>query len=114
MLNLSLQLKYFDAIKAGFKIAEGRPNSPKFKDLHAGDQISFTCVTTNEIIICTVQAIKIYSNFYEMLYAQGMQNMLPGVATIEDGVAVYEGFSGYKEKVKKDGAIAIEITPLFI
>ena len=109
MLNLSLQQKYFDAIKAGLKIAEGRPHSPKFKDLHPGDMISFTCMTTNEVIVCTVQAITLYQNFYEMLQAQGVQNMLPGVATIEDGVAVYENFPLYKEKVLDGGAIAIEI-----
>ena len=109
MLNLSLQQKYFDAIKAGIKIAEGRPFSSKFKDLHPGDQISFTCVTTNEIIVCRVQAIHLYPSFYEMLQAQGLCNMLPGVATIEQGVAVYEGFPGYKEKAFAHGVLAIEI-----
>ena len=109
MLNLSLQQKYFDAIKSGLKTAEGRPNSSKFKDLHPGDTISFTCVTTNEVIVCTVQVITLYQNFYEMLQAQGVHNMLPGVATIEDGIAVYENFPGYKERVKSDGVIAIAL-----
>ena len=110
MLNLSLQKKYFDAIKAGIKTAEGRPNSAKFNDLYPGDQISFTCVITNEIIVCFVQAVNLYPSFYEMLQAQGLSNMLPGITTIEGGIAVYEGFPGYKEKVLKGGGvIAIEI-----
>ena len=109
MLNLSLQLQYFHAIKIGLKIVEGRPNSLKFKDIAPGDKISFTCVSTHEIIYCTVIAVTGYSNFYEMLDQQGLQNMLPGVNDIQQGVAVYENFPGYREKVKKYGAIAIEI-----
>src|SRR3990167_7356191 len=108
MLNLSLQQKYFDAIKAGLKTVEGRPNSLKFKDLHPGDQISFTCIVTNEVIVCCVQAMTVYASFFEMLQEQGLQNMLPGITTMEQGVAVYENFPGYKEKALVIGVLAIK------
>jgi len=109
MLQLFLQKKYFDAIKKGTKTVEGRLNSLKFKNLHPGDYISFVCIVTQEEMKCQVQAIHLYKNFALMLQDQGLQNMLPGVCTIQEGVALYESFPLYKEKVREHGAIAITL-----
>jgi len=109
MLSLSLRQHYFDAIKSGLKTVEGRINSSRFENCKPGDTVSFTCVSTNETIICTVTAVTVYTNFYDMLQAQGVENMLPGVTTLQDGVAMYEAFPGYEEQVKISGAIAINI-----
>lgn len=112
MVHLSLRQEYFDAIKSGLKTVEGRINSPKFKDLKPGMTIRFTCINTNETIVCTVQAIHVYTNFTEMLQSAGVENMLPGISSITEGVELYESFPGYREDVKKFGALAIKITAL--
>lgn len=109
MLNLSLQRKYFDAIKAGTKTVEGRLNNSKFKDLKPGMQMSFTAADTKELIICTVKELNIYPSFKDMLEGEGVENMLPGVKDLEEGIKIYEGFPGYKEEVNKNGALAIRI-----
>jgi len=109
MLQLSLQQKYFDDIKSGIKTAEGRCNSSKFENIVVGDQISFVCVQTQAVMVKTVTAINFYRNFKDMLVHEGVQNMLPGVTTIEQGVVIYESFPGYKDKVVQVGAIAISI-----
>jgi ASC-1-like (ASCH) protein len=36
-----------------------------------------------------------------MLLAEGIENMLPGVATLSQAVQMYEDFPGYKDKVKQ-------------
>lgn len=111
MLDLAIQKKYFDAINAGLKTAEGRINSAKFKDLKIGAQIIFTCAEDySKKIICTVQAINVYPDFKTMLQKEGLQNMLPGIKNIAVGISIYESFHGYKEAVKKYGAAAIRIT----
>jgi ASC-1-like (ASCH) protein len=107
-LQLSLRHEYFDAIKSGIKTVEGRLNAYKFKGLQPGMNISFISVQTDEVIICLVQAINTYSNFEDMLRNEGINNMLPGIAIIEKGVAIYQGFPGYKDGVHKNGAIAIK------
>ena len=109
MLNLSLRQQYFDAIKLGLKTVEGRLNSPKFKDLKPGMNISFTSVNTNEIIVYTVEAMNVYANFTDMLQSEGVDKMLPGITSIDEGVALYENFPGYRDDVKKSGALAIRI-----
>lgn len=111
MLDLSVQKKYFDAINAGIKTVEGRVNSNNFKDLKPGMPITFTCSDDySKKINCTVQAINVYPDFKTMLKKEGLQNMLPGIKSIEIGVGIYESFHGYKDAVKKYGAVAIRIT----
>lgn len=112
MLTLSVQQKYFEAIKDGTKTVEGRLNSPKFKDLKPNMHITFMCVQTQEQVVCIVQDVQRYATFEEMLVAQGVENMLPGVQTLSEAVALYESFPGYKEDVKKIGALAIKVKPL--
>jgi len=112
MLNLSVKQKYFDAIKTGIKTVEGRLNSPKFKDLKATMQMSFTCADSQEQLICIVQDVQTYPTFEAMLEAQGVVNMLPGIDSLPVAVAIYESFPGYREDVKKMGALAIKIKVL--
>jgi ASC-1-like (ASCH) protein len=109
-LDLSVNKKYFDAICAGSKTAEGRINSPKFRELKPGMEIIFTCAEDySKKIVCQIIAINTYPDFKTMLKKEGLTNMLPGIKDLAVGVAIYEGFHGYKQAVKKDGAVAIRI-----
>lgn len=109
MLNLTLNQQYFNAIKSGVKTVEGRINKPKFHDLKPGDPISFTCQETGEVLTYTITTLHTYPTFEAMLQSEGLTNMLPGIATIAEGVAVYESFPGFKEGVKELGALAIGV-----
>ena len=109
MVSLSVKNIYFDAIKSGKKTVEGRINTPKYQALAVGDQIAFLKEKTEEKIICTIAKLTTYTQFKDMLLAEGLENMLPGVASIEQGVALYESFGAYKEEVKLYGALAIKI-----
>jgi|SRR3989339_702306 len=109
ILCLELQDQYFHAIVSGMKTVEGRLNSPKFKDLQVGMHISFRSQVMQQTIICLIEEISRYKSFKDMLLAQGVGNMLPGVVNIEQAVDVYESFPGYKDKVILLGAVAIKI-----
>ena len=109
-MDLLVDKKYFDAIVAGVKTCEGRINSPKFKELKVGMQICFTCSDNySKKIICEIIAINTYPDFKTMLKKEGLQSMLPGIKDLDVGVSIYESFHGYKQAVKKDGAVAIRI-----
>ena len=114
LMNLSLQEKYFNAVVLGLKTVEGRLNSPKFQDLCIGMLMSFTSVASDEVVVCEITGIHRYANFKEMLLEQGVENMLPGITCIEQGIAVYESFPGYKEKSVQIGVVAIKIQPLAV
>lgn len=116
MLYLSVKQEYFEAIKLGTKIVEGRLNNNKFKDLKPGMFLTFTSAASREQISCSVEAVNTYLNFKEMLETEGVQNLLPGITLLETAISIYESFPGYKEKVKEMGALAIHFkiinTPL--
>lgn len=119
MLNLTLNQQYFNAIKAGIKTVEGRLNKEKFHALKPGDTLTFTCKETGEILTCTVTTLHVYPTFEAMLQSEGLTNILPGANSIQEGVAIYESFPGFKEDVKEFGALAIgvrrnEINPTVI
>jgi len=109
VLKLSLRSEYFNAIKAGTKTVEGRLNTAKFKDLKPGMPICFVLPETGEELYCNVQAINIYPSWLDMLQSEGLQNMLPGIDSLQSGVKLYESFPGYQEGVSELGALAIRI-----
>jgi ASC-1-like (ASCH) protein len=101
MIMLSLMPCYFELIKSGKKTVEGRIYTPKFEKLAQGDHTVFVKNGTEEKLVCSVKALNIYKNFSSMLLAEGIENMLPGVATLSQAVQMYEDFPGYKDKVKQ-------------
>jgi ASC-1-like (ASCH) protein len=112
MLNLRLKKIYFDLIKNGKKTVEGRINTAKYRNMRPGDKIQFSLDQdgkNSETLVCIVEKITVYPDFFSMLCAEGIENMLPGITTIEDGVSLYENFPGYKSSVQENGALAIKI-----
>jgi ASC-1-like (ASCH) protein len=109
ILHLKLQDQYFHAIVSGIKTVEGRLNSPKFKDVQVGMSICFSSQSTEQTIVCLIEAIHRYQSFKDMLLVEGISNMLPGVTSLEQAIDIYESFPGYKDKVILLGAIAIKI-----
>lgn len=63
--------------------------------LAQGDHIIFVKNGTEEKLVCVVKAINTYKDFSSMLLAEGIENMLSGIAALSQAVYVYEG---YKEK----------------
>jgi ASC-1-like (ASCH) protein len=112
MISLFLLHQYFELIRLGLKTVEGRIDTKKFEVLQPGDKISFTSTQTQDTLICIVKYIHRYNDFESMLIHEGIENMLPGVKDLKEGVAIYESLPEYKEKVKKIGAVAIKIERL--
>lgn len=44
-----------------------------------------------------------------MLENEGLDQALPGINTIQEGVEIYNNLEGYKEKIAKYGIYAIKI-----
>ena len=109
MIKISVKKIYFDAIKCGIKTVEGRINNPKYQNLTLGMDILFFLENTKETILCTITGLAKYLTFKDMLQAEKIENMLPGIQTIEEGIRLYESFGDYKKEVEIYGAVAIKI-----
>jgi len=104
--RMGLQEEYLKAIAGGKKRIEGRLYDEKRQRIRPGDEVIF-----ENRLMCVVKDVRVYSSFREMLEKEGLENVLPGVGSIEEGVKVYRRFYS-EEKEKKYGVAAIEIEPI--
>ncbi|ONI29469.1 hypothetical protein PRUPE_1G199500 [Prunus persica] len=72
-----------------------------FRRIDSGSLILF-----NKCLLFEVQDIRSYSSFSEMMEAEGLSKVLPGVETIEQGVQIYRKFYT-EEKERSNGVLAI-------
>ncbi|KAI8537436.1 hypothetical protein RHMOL_Rhmol09G0023600 [Rhododendron molle] len=63
----------------------------------------------NKFLVLQVQDVRRYASFSEMLEAESLTKVLPGVQTIEEGVQIYRKFYS-EEKEKLNGVLAIGVT----
>jgi ASC-1-like (ASCH) protein len=95
---------WFQHVAEGNKTVEGRLNKGKFNE---GDKIIFFNNDGKECTV-TVTSIVKYDTFVNMLTSEGLENVLPSVTTILDGVAVYREF--YSEESEKIfGVVAVKL-----
>ncbi|WP_297417768.1 ASCH domain-containing protein [Thermococcus sp.] len=104
--RMGLQGEYLRAIAEGGKKIEGRLYDEKRQKIRPGDTIIF-----ENRLMCVVKDIRVYSSFGEMLEKEGLENVLPGVESIEEGVRVYRRFYS-EERERKYGVAAIEVEPV--
>lgn len=98
---------WFTLIKINVKTCEGRLNKGDFSAMKTGDVIvfendNFGFRSTRKII----KKVNIYLGFKEYLETEGLDKCLPGVDTIEEGVAIYHKYYS-KEDEKKYSVAAI-------
>jgi ASC-1-like (ASCH) protein len=103
--RMGLQEEYLEAIAEGKKKIEGRLYDEKRQRIKPGDTIIF-----ENRLMCIVKDIRVYSSFREMLESEGIENVLPGVKDVEEGLNVYRKFYS-EERERKYGVVAIEVEP---
>lgn len=112
--SITLNEPWFSAIRDGTKIAEGRPNSSWVSSLKKFDMIEFKRVSPkNEVrpivpqkIEVLVSDIKHYKKFIDLFDDVGLDKVLPGKKTYEDGLAVYRQWYS-EEKEARLGVVGI-------
>lgn len=104
--ELHVQEPFFTQIKDGFKTIEGRCAGGDYNRIGSGALILF-----NKCLVLEVKEVRSYGSFSDMLKAESLEKVLPGVKTIEEGVQVYRRFYS-EDKERSNGVIAICIEKL--
>ncbi|POO03579.1 ASCH domain containing protein [Trema orientale] len=99
--ELHVQEPFFTQLRDGIKTIEGRCAVGDYNRIGSGSLILF-----NKCLLLEVQEVRRYASFYEMLKAESLVKVLPGVKTIEEGVQVYRKFYS-EEKENYNGVLAI-------
>ncbi|KAL6662336.1 hypothetical protein ACP70R_000195 [Stipagrostis hirtigluma subsp. patula] len=103
--ELHVQEPFFTQLRAGAKKVEGRLATGNYNRIAHGSLLLF-----NKCLLLNVEAVRKYSSFSEMLQAEMISNVLPGISSIEEGhgVKVYRKFYT-EEKEKTYGVLAISV-----
>ncbi|XP_057849594.2 uncharacterized protein LOC131060393 isoform X3 [Cryptomeria japonica] len=101
--HIDVQEPFFTQLKNGQKTVEGRCALGNYKRILPGDLL-----LVNRCLLLTVQAVNWYNSFYQMIEAESIEKVLPGIETIEEGVQVYRQFYS-EEKEKSGGVLAIAV-----
>jgi ASC-1-like (ASCH) protein len=105
----SVQEPWYTHIKKGQKTVEGRLNKSWVTSLNELDRVIWLkSGEESEHFSTYVEKLASYSTFEEMLRTEGLENVLPGVETIEDGIQIYREFYSEDDE-KKYGVIGIHM-----
>ncbi|ESR56195.1 hypothetical protein CICLE_v10021666mg [Citrus x clementina] len=102
--ELHVQEPYFTQLKDGLKTVEGRCAVGDYNRIGSG-----SLILCNKCLVLKVQDVHGYLSFSEMLQAESLAKVLPGIKTIDEGVQVYRRFYT-EEKEKTNGVVAICVT----
>lgn len=105
--HLTVAEPWFSHIQSSKKKIEGRLYRGRYKKLSLGNIVvgnsDGSIVITRKII-----SLKRYHSFKELLENEGLENTLPGINTIKDGVKVYRHFYSADDELEH-GVLAIEL-----
>ncbi|XP_049343660.1 LOW QUALITY PROTEIN: uncharacterized protein LOC125807948 [Solanum verrucosum] len=104
--ELHVQEPYFSLLRNGQKTVEGRCAVGHYNKIESG-----AFILINKCLILQVQDVRHYYSFREMLEAESLKEVLPGVDTTEEGVQVYRKFYS-EEKERSNGVLAISVKKL--
>ncbi|XP_042984725.1 uncharacterized protein LOC122313629 isoform X1 [Carya illinoinensis] len=102
--ELHVQEPFFSQLKDGQKTIEGRCAVGDYNRIASGSLILF-----NKCVIFEVQDVQWHASFSNMLGAESLAKVLPGVETIEEGVQIYRRFYT-EEKERSNGVLAIYVS----
>ena len=105
---VKVRRRWFDAIESGLKTVEGRKGSLTFVNVKVGDYFRFVS-SDGRTYLTKISNIVPYPSVESYLLTEGLNKTLPGVKTLEEGVAIYNEF-WTPEDVEKYGVLAFHLT----
>ena len=104
VINIHCQDPWFSSIRQGVKTVEGRKGTHSYKKIKVGDRINFSNGT--ESFIALVTDVRKYASLEAYFEDVTLEKALPGVKTLEEGLAIYHEWSS-PEKIKEYGFLGI-------
>lgn len=102
---MDLESIWFQYIKTGQKVIEGRAYDEKRKKIKKNDIIIFYNSDTKEEIKVIVEKLELYIDCKTALSKIKMSDILPTITKIEDGEEIYNKY--LKDKIKEYGFVLI-------
>lgn len=98
----------FLEIKRGLKTIETRAATPRYRKIQKGDLLIFMC--GKERIKRRVKSVSIFKSIAGLTKKFNFKKIMPSLDSSKEMAAVYHGYPNYKNKLKKFGLIALELS----
>ena len=108
--EMSLKNIYFNDILIGKKTVEIRIFDKKRQKINVGDRILFKDEKGERNCLKIVNQIFRFDDFKKAIEFFGIENVLPGCSSVEEGVLVYENIPSYSESVKEYGCVCFVLS----
>jgi ASC-1-like (ASCH) protein len=99
---------WYTHIKEGKKTVEGRPKRNTFAEMQVGQTVKFFNKQLNESFCAKIIEINEYKTFFDMIKSNELENVLPGIRNIDEGVDVYMQYYN-KEIESQFGVVGIKV-----
>lgn len=104
----NLRKQYVQAIATGKKTYEGRVNTEFFSKYQPGAVVVWSSGYNNNVTTEIINR-RHFASFDNMLSEIGFKCFVPEAKTLEEAKKIYNAIPNYASKVKKYGAIALEL-----
>jgi ASC-1-like (ASCH) protein len=108
--KITLNDPWFHHVQSGEKTYEGRRYWGKTRQYQVGDFFEINHHTNSEALPFTAQIleIRIFKSFEKALQNLPIQQVLPGVSSVADGVAIYQKYVSLSTQ-EKNGVCMIKL-----
>ena len=107
--SMTLDAQHFQNVVSNKKIYELRVFDKKRRDILLGNKIIFTKKNSNETATKTISKILLFDNFRDALSTINLEELLPGISSLDDGVRLYENIphstGTYKQGAQQFGLV---------
>jgi len=111
--SCTLMEKYINLIKVGKKTIEARVAIPMFRSWREEDIIKFFSKRRPSVnVMVKIKKIQYYGTFREMLLAEDVNKIIPGIKNVDEGVNLFMKIPAYRDREKKHGVIAFHLEKL--
>lgn len=93
--NLTVKQSIFDKIYYNQKSVEARIAIPRYTQMEVGDLIHF--LYGPHVVSRKIKGKAMYKTFRQMLTVEGIQNCLPGVKDLDEGIAFYNNLYSQRQ-----------------
>jgi ASC-1-like (ASCH) protein len=112
--RLKVQEPWYGYLVSGLKPLEGRCFEGDRQRYELGDPVLLVEVTiqgreTGQTHCKTISALHWYPSFRALLETEGVENALPGMEDIEEGLNLYHSFPCFQEMATTHGVVAIHL-----
>ena len=97
----------FQMLRASRKKIETRAATKRYKTIAVGDTLLFVC--GNRKLERIVKNATVFKTIKSMLQTYRVKDIMPDRSTQKELEETYYGYAGYREKLKKNGIIALEL-----